>query len=119
MKIAVFFFAVLWSSGSLPAQMGRNYTVDLENGDPAVGTILIVFTQANPSNLVGIRAFLTAGPCVGPSLPELPPYPKAYVSFSPTALDGFIAAEPPHQQWIKDPVGRQLGANAVPQLGIR
>ena len=35
----------------------------------------------------GTRVFLTAGHCVGPSLPALPPFVKAYVSFSPTAFD--------------------------------
>jgi hypothetical protein len=99
MKTIVVFFALLLSAGALPAQTRRNYTVDLENRNPAVGSLLIVVTEANPAGLpLGIRAFcsgaliadrvfLTAGHCVGPSLPELPPFVKAYVSFSPTALD--------------------------------
>jgi V8-like Glu-specific endopeptidase len=37
--------------------------------------------------LIEDRVFLSAGHCVGPSLPELPPFIKAYVSFSPNALD--------------------------------
>jgi hypothetical protein len=99
MKTTVVFFALLFSAGSVQAQTLRNYTVDLENGNPAVGSLLIVVTETNPFGLpVGIaafcsgaliadRVFLTAGHCVGPSQPDLPPFIKAYVSFSPTALD--------------------------------
>ena len=99
MKSLVVLFALLWSAGTLPAQTRRNYTVDLENQNPAVGSLLIVVTEANPAGLplgvrafcsgalIGDRVFLTAGHCVGPSLPALPPFIKAYVSFSPTALD--------------------------------
>jgi hypothetical protein len=99
MKTSVVFFTVLLSAGSLPAQTRRNYTVDLENRNPAVGSLLIVVTEANPAGLplgirafcsgalIGDRVFLTAGHCVGPSLPELPAFIKAYVTFSPTALD--------------------------------
>ena len=99
MKITVVLFAMLLSAGSLPAQTRRNYTVDLENTNPAVGSLLIVVTEANPAGLpLGIlafcsgaliadRVFLTAGHCVGPSQPEFPPFIKAYVTFSPTAHD--------------------------------
>src|ERR1041384_3436592 len=99
MKNLIVFLALLWSAGTLPAQTRRNYTVDLENQNPAVGSLLIVVTEANPAGLplgvrafcsgalIGDRVFLTAGHCVGPSLPALPPFIKAYVSFSPTALD--------------------------------
>ena len=99
MKTIVVFFALLSSASLVPAQTRRNYTVDLENRNPAVGSLLIVVTEANPFGLplgvaafcsgalIGDRVFLTAGHCVGPSLPELPPFIRAYVSFSPTALD--------------------------------
>jgi hypothetical protein len=99
MKTAPLILALLLSAGSLPAQTRRNYTVDLENSNPSVGSLLIVVTEANPAGIpLGVRAFcsgaliadrvfLTAGHCVGPSLPELPPFVKAYVTFSPTALD--------------------------------
>jgi hypothetical protein len=99
MKTTVALLALLWSLGSLAAQSLRNYTVDPQNRYPTVGALLIVVVEPNPFGLpVGIRAFcsgsligdsvfLTAGHCVGPSLPELPPFIKAYVSFSPNALD--------------------------------
>jgi hypothetical protein len=101
MKTIAAFFTLLLSAGSLPAQTRRNYTVDLENRNPAVGSLLIVVTEPNPAGLpVGIRAFcsgaliadrvfLTAGHCVGPSLPEPPPFVKTYVTFSPVALGSF------------------------------
>ena len=98
MKTTSALVALLCCSGALPAQTPRNYTVDLENRYPAVGAILIVVTETNPFLPLGVRAFcsgvliedavvLTAGHCVGPSLPELPSFIKAYVSFSPNALD--------------------------------
>src|SRR6266496_2479392 len=98
MKTKIVLFALLWSVGSLPAQTRRNYTVDLENRNPAVGALILV-AGPNPFGipegigafcsgaLIADRVFLTAGHCVGPSLPELPPFIKAYVTFSPTALD--------------------------------
>jgi hypothetical protein len=101
MKIAALLFALLWGVRSLPAQTRRNYTADLENRNSAVGTLLIVITQENLAGiplgirafcsgvLLGDRVFLTAGHCVGPSLPALPPWAQAYVAFSPTALEGF------------------------------
>jgi len=104
MKTAPLIIVLLWSASSLPAQTRRNYTVDLENRNPAVGSLLIVFREENPADVpVGIRAFcsgaliadrvfLTAGHCVGPSLPTLPPFVTAYVSFSPTVLDTFTAS---------------------------
>jgi len=113
MKTAPLLLALLWSAVSLPAQTRRDYTVDLENRDPAVGTLLILIAGTNPFGfqegiaafcsgvLIADRVFLTAGHCVGPSLPELPPFAEAYVSFSPTALDGFT---PPHSippSWIQ------------------
>ena len=116
MKAVSLIVALLWSAGSLPAQTRRNYTVDFENGNPAVGSLLIVITEANPFGLpVGIAAFcsgvliadrdfLTAGHCVGPSLPELPPFIKAYVTFSPTALD--------KSTWI--PVSKQVVNPSLP-----
>jgi len=125
MKTAPLILALLWSACSLQAQTRRNYTVDLENRNPAVGSLLIVLTAPNPFGtpegiagfcsgaLIGDRVFLTAGHCVGPSLPELPPFAKAYVSFSPTALDGFTKAPlsiPPH--WI--PVSTQAGNPSLP-----
>jgi hypothetical protein len=100
MKSATLLFALLCSTGSLQAQSRRNYTVDLENLNPAVGSLLIVVTGENPAGfpigsfrafcsgvLIADRVFLTAGHCVGPSLPEPPPFVTAYVTFSPTALD--------------------------------
>jgi hypothetical protein len=100
MKTTVAFFAILFSACSVQAQTRRNYTVDLENRNPAAGSLLIVVTEANPFGLpagsilafcsgalIGDRVFLTAGHCVGPSQPQLPPFIKAYVSFSPTARD--------------------------------
>ena len=114
MKTATLILALVWSATSAPAQTRRNYTVDLENRNPAVGTLLIVVREPNPADLpVGIRAlcsgvliadhvFLTAGHCVGPSLPSLPPFVSAYVSFNPAALDGFTVAQPfsPPGHWI-------------------
>jgi len=76
MKTLVVFFALL-IVGSLPAQTRRNYTVDLENRNPAVGSLLIVVTETNPFGfrlgvgafcsgvLIADRVFLTAGHCVG------------------------------------------------------
>lgn len=125
MKIAALLCALLWSAGFLQAQTRRNYTVDLENRNPAVGALIIVLTAPNPFGtpegiagrcsgaLIGDRVFLTAGHCVGPSLPELPPFAKAYVTFSPTALDGFAKAPltiPPH--WIQ--VSTQTGNPSLP-----
>ena len=116
MKSTVVFFAILVSAGVLPAQTRRNYTVDLENRNPAVGSLLIVVTDVNPFGLplgvgafcsgalIGDRVFLTAGHCVGPSLPELPPFIKAYVSFSPSALD--------KSTWI--PVSKQAVNPSLP-----
>ena len=110
MKVQSLILVLLWSASFLPAQTRRNYTVDLENRNPAVGSLLIVVTQANPFDLpvgvaafasgalIGDRVFLTAGHAVGPGLPELPPFIKAYVTFSPTALD--------KSTWI--PVSRQV-----------
>jgi hypothetical protein len=113
MKTVPLILAMLWSVSAIPAQIRRNYTVDLENRNPAVGSLLIVVTEPNPAGLsVGIRAFcsgaliadrvfLTAGHCVGPSLPDLPPFVSAYVSFDPAALDQFTAVPlsiPP--RWI-------------------
>ena len=92
-------FLLLFNAGLLESQTRRNYTVDLENRNPAVGSLLIVFTDQNPAGLppgivafcsgvlIGDSVFLTAGHCVGPSLPELPPFAKAYVTLSPTARD--------------------------------
>jgi len=48
MKTAPLILALLWSAGSLPAQTRRNYTVDLENCNPAVGSLLVVVTETNP-----------------------------------------------------------------------
>jgi len=108
--------ALLWSASSLSAQTRRNYTVDLENGNPAVGSLLIVVTDVNPFGLpvgvaafcsgalIGDRVFLTAGHCVGPGLPELPSFIKAYVSFSPTVLD--------QSTWI--PVSKQVVNPSLP-----
>jgi hypothetical protein len=90
--------ALLLGAGTMPAQTPRNYTVDLENRYPAVGALLIVATDPNPVFPVGLVAFcsgvlvhevafLTAGHCVGPSQPALPPFIKAYVSFNSNALD--------------------------------
>jgi hypothetical protein len=101
MKLAAVLVALCCAVGSAQAQSltPRNYTVDVENRYPHVGALLIVVTDPNPFGLpVGIvafcsgslihdRVFLTAGHCVGPSLPALPPFVKAYVSFSPNALD--------------------------------
>jgi hypothetical protein len=99
MKTSVVFFTVLLSAASLPAQTRRNYTVDLENRNPAVGSLVIVVTQTNPPGLplgirsfcsgalIGDRVFLTAGHCTAPGVPEVPPFIKLYVTFSPTALD--------------------------------
>jgi hypothetical protein len=104
MKAASLILALLCTVSSARAQTRRNYTVDLENRNPAVGSLLIVVTAANPAGLpLGIRAFcsgvliadrvfLTAGHCVGPSLPTLPPFVSAYVTFNPAALDQFTAA---------------------------
>jgi len=104
MKTTSLILALLCTASSVRAQTRRNYTVDLENRNPAVGSLLIIVTEANPAGLpVGIRAFcsgvliadrvfLTAGHCVGPSLPTLPPFVSAYVTFSPAALDRFTAA---------------------------
>src|SRR5215831_11511532 len=116
MKTAPLILALLWSACSLQAQTRRNYTVDLENRNPAVGSLLIVLTAPNPFGtpegiagfcsgaLIGDRDFLTAGHCVGPSLPELPPFIKAYVTFSPTALD--------KSTWI--PVSKQVVNPSLP-----
>ena len=52
MKTLVVFFALL-IVGSLPAQTRRNYTVDLENRNPAVGSLLIVVTETNPFGFLG------------------------------------------------------------------
>jgi len=113
MKTAPLILALLWSAGSLPAQTRRNYTVDLENQNPAVGTIIILITGVNPFGfpegiaafcsgvLIADRVFLTAGHCVGPSLPELPPFAKAYVSFSPAAIDGFTPPLSIPPNWIQ------------------
>jgi len=38
MKTAPLILTLLWSTGSLPAQTRTNYTVDLENRNPAVGS---------------------------------------------------------------------------------
>src|ERR1051326_2207876 len=114
MKAKSLILVSLCTASSVLAQARRNYTVDLENRNPAVGSLLIVVTQANPAALpLGIRAFcsgvliadrvfLTAGHCVGPSLPTLPPFVSAYVTFNPVALDQFTAAPlaiPP--SWIE------------------
>ena len=104
---------LLVTVGSLEAQTFRNYTVDLENDNPAVGTLMILITAPNPFGfpeglaarcsgaLIGDRVFLTAGHCVGPSLPQLPPFAKAFVSLRPYALDGYDPplSIPPH--WIE------------------
>jgi hypothetical protein len=90
--------AVLLGAATAPAQTPRSYTVDLENRYRAAGALLVVATEANPFYPVGLIAFcsgaliddvafLTVGHCVGPSQPALPPFIKAYVSFSPNALD--------------------------------
>src|SRR5262249_14752598 len=116
MKTALLILALLWHVGTLPAQTRRNYTVDLENRNPAVGSLLIVVTAANPFGMplgvigfcsgaiIADRVFLTAGHCVGPGLPELPPFIKAYVSFSPTALD--------KSTWI--PISKQVVIPSLP-----
>lgn len=77
----------------------RNYTVDLENRNSHVGALLIVAEAGNPLGLppgilamssgvlIHERVFLTSGHGVGPGVPSLPPGIKAYVSFSPNALD--------------------------------
>jgi len=116
MKVQSLILVLLWSASFLPAQTRRNYTVDLENRNPAVGSLLIVVTQANPFDLpvgvaafasgalIGDRVFLTAGHAVGPGLPELPPFIKAYVTFSPTALD--------KSTWI--PVSKQAVHPSLP-----
>jgi V8-like Glu-specific endopeptidase len=98
MKTTFALIALLCGSGVLPARTPRNYAVDLQNRYATVGALLIVVTETNPFLPVGLAAFcsgvliddvvfLTAGHCVGPSLPDLPPFIKAYVSFSPNALD--------------------------------
>jgi hypothetical protein len=101
MKVATVFLGLCCAVGPAQTQSltPRNYTIDVENRYPHVGALLIVVTDPNPFGLpVGIvafcsgslihdRVFLTAGHCVGPSLPALPPFVKAYVSFSPNALD--------------------------------
>jgi hypothetical protein len=99
MKNFVGFLVLLCSAGTLPPQTRRSYTVDLENENPAVGSLLIVVTEANPAGLplagrafcsgvlIGDRVFLTAGHAVGPGLPELPPFIHAYMTFSRTAPD--------------------------------
>jgi hypothetical protein len=116
MKMSIALGAMLLSAGLLPAQSRRNYTVDLENRNPVVGSLLVVATEANPFGLpvgivafasgvlIGDRVFLTAGHVVGPSLPELPPFIKVYVSFSPTALD--------KSTWI--PVSKQAAHPSLP-----
>jgi hypothetical protein len=104
-KTQLLILGLLWSAGCLPAQTRRNYTVDLENRNPAVGTLIIV---AGPNSfgvpegilgfcsgaLIGDLVFLTAGHCTGPGVPEPPPFIQAYVTFSPTALDGFSVMPP-------------------------
>src|SRR5215475_10209400 len=120
LKTSVVFFTVLLSAASLPAQTRRNYTVDLENGNPAVGSLIVVVTEANPAGipvgirafgsgaLIGDRVFLTCGHCVGPALHGLPPFVKLYVTFSPTALD--------QSSWI--PVSSLAGHPTLPPCPI-
>jgi Trypsin len=109
-------FALFLTAGLLPAQTFRDYTADLENRNPAVGSLLIMITGPNPFGfpvgiaafcsgaLIADRVFLTAGHCVGPSLPELPPFASAYVSFSPRVLD--------QSTWI--PVATQAAHPSLP-----
>jgi hypothetical protein len=116
MRTTIALSAMLLSAWLLPAQTRRNYTVDLENRNPAVGSLLIVVTEANPFGfpvgvaafasgvLIGDRVFLTAGHAVGPGLPELPPFINAYVTFSPAALD--------KATWI--PVSKQVVHPSLP-----
>jgi len=120
LKTSVVFFTVLLSAASLPAQTRRNYTVDLENLNPAVGSLIVVVTEANPAGipvgirgfasgaLIGDRVFLTCGHCVGPGLQGLPPFVKLYVTFSPTALD--------QSSWI--PVSSLAGHPTLPPCPI-
>jgi hypothetical protein len=89
--------------------------VDLENRNPAVGALILV-AGPNPFSipegigafcsgaLIADRVFLAAGHCVGPSLPELPSFIKAYVTFIPTALD--------RSTWI--PVSKQAAHPSLP-----
>src|SRR5262249_24496437 len=97
LKTSVVFFTLLLSAASLPAQTRRNYTVDLENRNPAVGVLVV--TEPDPAGLplrirgfcsgalIGDRVFLVAGHCTGPGVPEVPPFIKLYVTFSPIARD--------------------------------
>src|SRR5215471_5505681 len=97
-RLVIGALTLLVTVGSLAAQTRRNYTVDLENRNPDVGS-LIIFAGPNPFGipegiigfcsgaLIADRVFLTAGHCRGPGLPELPPFIKAYGSFSATVLD--------------------------------
>jgi hypothetical protein len=98
MKLTSAILTLLLGAGTVPAKTPRNYTVDLENRYPAVGALLVVATDPNPFYPVGIIAFcsgalvhevafLTAGRCVGPSQPALPPFIKVYVSFNSNTLD--------------------------------
>ena len=116
MRTTIALYALLLSAGSLSAQTRRNYTVDLENRNPAVGSLVIVVTEANPFDLpvgvaafasgvlIGDRVFLTAGHAVGPGLPALPPFIKAYVTFSPAARD--------KSTWI--PISKQTAHPSLP-----
>jgi hypothetical protein len=115
MKRKSLILVLLWSSGFLPAQTRRNYTVDLENRNAAVGALLIVAGQNSfgipegiigfcSGGLIGDSVVLTAGHCTGPGLPELPSFIKAYVSFSPTVLD--------KSSWI--PVSKQAVHPSLP-----
>jgi hypothetical protein len=124
MKAELLILALLWSADFLPAQTRRNYTVDLENRNAAVGALIIV-AGPNPFGipegiagfcsgvLIGDRVFLTAGHCTGPGLPELPPFVQAYVTFSPTALDGF-SVMPPRIPTTWNPVTAQAVHPSLP-----
>ena len=115
MKIA-FTLAALLTVAAVPAQVLRPYVVDSSNRFPMSGALLSDIVQPNPFGLpVGLaafcsgtliegRVFLTAGHCVGPSLPELLPFAKAFVSFIPNALD--------RSAWI--PVAKQVVHPSLP-----
>jgi hypothetical protein len=97
MRTTIALCALLLGAGSLSSQTRRNYTVDLENRNPAAGSLIIVVTEANPFGfpvgiaafasgvLIADRVFLTAGHAVGPGSPELPPFISAYVTLDKSA----------------------------------
>lgn len=70
MKTVSLIPALLWSTGFLPAQTRRNYTVDLGNSNAGVGALLIV---AGP-NSFGIPEGVI-GFCSGGLLPSRMSYP--------------------------------------------